>query len=57
MEQTREDAKDFFNKISRHLIDEAPRRSQELCVRRMVRNKQIRAAIFRHVSVDSPKDP
>ena len=57
MEQTREDAKDFFNKISRHLIDEAPRRSQELCVRRMVRNKQIRAAIFRHVSVDSPKGP
>ena len=57
MEQTREAAKDFFNNISRHLIDEAPRRSQELCVKRMVRNKQIRAAISRHIYVDSPKDP
>lgn len=57
MEQTREAAKDFFNNISRHLIDEAPRRSQELCVKRMVRNKQTRAAISTHFYVDSPKDP
>ena len=49
MEQTREAAKDFFNNILRHLIDEAPRRSQELCVRRVVRNKQLTAAISRRI--------
>lgn len=57
MEEAREAAKDFFNNISRHLIDEAPRKSQELCIKRKVRNKQIRAAISRHVYVDRFKDP
>lgn len=56
MEEAREAAKDFFNNISRHLIDEAPRKSQELCIKRKVRNKQIRAAISRHVYVDRFKD-
>lgn len=52
VEEAREAANDFFNNITKQLIDEAPRKSQELCIKRKEEGCSSTFPVMLEVSVE-----